>query len=314
MPTLAISTHWIAYRHDNGEALVDEMLAAGFQAVELGYDTRHELVPGLCAAISAGRIACNSVHNTCPLPEGITHGHPELFLLASTDPNEQQAAIYHTRSTIAFAASIGARTIVSHAGNVAMRPYTPKLTKLALQGKRDTRRYDRLRAKAHAARAQYAPAHFDALCRAIERLLPDLEKHQVVLAFENLPSLEAIPTLEEQQALFTRFSSPHLQYWHDFGHGQVLQQLGIAPHLARLRRFRDRTAGVHIHDTNGISDMHGMPPLPQGIAWEAALSLVQPEWTLVLEPAPGTSTEAVQQACCFLSAHIAAHAPTSAHA
>ena len=300
MSALAVSTHWIAFRHDDGSALADEINSAGFQAVELGYDTRPELVPGLRAACADGRIRCASVHNTCPVPDGIPKGHPEWFLLASLDPAEQQAAIHHTLNSARFAASIGARTVVTHAGNVQMRAFTPKLSRCYTHGKCGTARYDRLRAKANAARQVAAPRHFDALCKALDSLLPELEKIQVTIALENLPSLEAIPTIEEQAELFHRFPSPCLQYWHDFGHGQILQNLGIAPSLSRLRRFGNRTAGVHIHDTDSVSDSHSMPPLEGGVAWEHVVPLIQPEWTLVLEPAIATPLESLQQARRFL--------------
>ncbi len=304
MNALAVSTHWIAYRHADGSAMADEINSAGFQSVELGYDTRPELVPGIRAALADGRITCDSVHNTCPVPDGFAKGHPEWFLLASTDATERQAAIHHTLQTARFAASIGARIVVCHAGNVQMPRFTAKLARLYTRGKKETPRYDRLRAKASAARQAAARPHFSALCQALDELLPGMEQCGIVLAFENLPSLEAMPTAEEQAELFARFPSPCLQYWHDFGHGQILQNLGIAPNLSRLRRFADRTAGVHIHDTNDASDSHTMPPLPGGVAWAPATALLQPDWTLVLEPATATPSELVQHAHQFIQQNL----------
>jgi len=300
MSKLAVSTHWITHRHTDGSALIDEIRAAGFATVELGYDIRPELVPGIRRAVAEQRIRCRSLHNFCPVPNSFAQGHPELFSLSALDPGDRQSAVYHTRHTIQFAATIGAEAVVTHAGNIAMRRFTEKLTKLYLRGKHETPRYDRLRGKAAYNRQTPAQMHFNALCLSIEELLPDLEEHQVKLAFENLPSLEALPSIEEQEALFERFPSPMLCYWHDFGHAQILQNLRLAPHFARLQRFQQRTAGVHIHDTDGTEDAHRMPPVPHGIHWDLSRRLIHPEWCLVLEPAPGTPVETVQAAVRYL--------------
>ncbi len=300
MTTFSVSTHWIAHRHDDGSAMIDALNDAGFTNVELGYDTLPHLVPGIEKAVADKRIAVGSLHNFCPVPDMFSKGHPELFSLASPNDGERQGAVHHTRQTIAFAASVGATVIIAHAGNVMMRRVTEKLAKLYNKEKVHTPRYDRLRAKASAARKIPAMAQFDALCRSIEELLPALEELQIKLALENLPSFEAMPTIEEQESLFEKFPSRHLCYWHDFGHAQVMQNLRMAPHFHRLQRFHDRTAGVHIHDTAGIEDAHSMPPLANGIHWEYARKWITPDWRLVLEPKPGTSTEEVQAAVHFL--------------
>jgi sugar phosphate isomerase/epimerase len=298
MIKLAVSSHWIAYRHVDGNAMADEINEAGFDTVELGYDTPPQWVPGIQQAVTEKRIRCRSLHNFCPVPEGIAKGHPESFSLSALQSGERQSAVYHTRQTIAFAATIGAETVVSHAGNIAMRPFTPRLVKH--YNHKDTPRYDRLRAKAALTRRPLSQPHMHALCLSIEELLPDLESRRIKLAFENLPSLEAIPSLDEQAFLFQRFPSPHLCYWHDFGHAQILQNLQIAPHFTRLQRFQSRTAGMHIHDTTATEDAHTMPPLAGGIHWEATQKLIHPSWCLVLEPAPGTPVEAVQKARDYL--------------
>ena len=300
MIKLAVSTHWIAHRHADGSAMIDEINQAGFDTVELGYDTLPALVPGIREAVSGKRIRCRSLHNFCPVPESIAQGHPELFSLASLDPNERQSAVYHTTRTLQFAAEIGAEAVVSHAGNIGMRRFTEKLTKLHRRGKHETPRYDRLRGKAAFSRHPPAHIHFSALCLSIEELLPEMEDLKVKLALENLPSLEAIPSIEEQESLFAKFSSPLLCYWHDFGHAQILQNLRIAPHFARLQRFHARTAGLHIHDTTGTDDAHLMPPAPHGIHWDVPRHLINPDWCLVLEPASGTPVEQVQSATKFI--------------
>lgn len=301
MNPIAVSTHWLAARHTDGSQLADEMNHIGFTAVELGYDTLPSLVPGLISAMQDKRLSCRSIHNFCPVPDGFDQGHPELFTLASLDPGDRQSAVYHTKKSIAFAAQIGAEVVVSHAGNIGMRPFTKKLVKRFERGHRQTARFDRLRFQAAAARRPPAQIHFNALCVSVEELIPELETHNIKLAFENLPSIEAMMTIEEQAELFEKFPSPHLCYWHDFGHAQVLQLLRMEPHFLRLKRFKDRLAGYHIHDTAGPYDAHIMPPTENGIHWQVAKPLIRPDCCMVLEPAPQTAPNEIQSAMKYLN-------------
>jgi sugar phosphate isomerase/epimerase len=300
MIQIAVSTHWLSASHTDGSQLADAINQVGFTSVELGYDTLSHLVPGLVSAIQDNRIQCKSIHNFCPVPDGFEQGHPELFSLASLEPDDRQSAVYHTKKSIEFAARIGAEVVVSHAGNIAMRRFTEKLIKQYERGHLETPRYDRLRIKAATARKTPAKIHFNALCLSVEELLPELENHNVKLAFENLPSVEAMMTIHEQIELFEKFPSKHLTYWHDFGHAQVLQHLRMEPHFLRLKRFKERTAGFHIHDTSGPYDAHIMPPAENGIHWELTRELIQPNCAMILEPAPGTNAAAVKKAKSYL--------------
>ncbi len=43
-------------------------------------------------------------------------------------------------------------------------------------------------------------------------------------------------------------------YWHDVGHGQVMEHLGFGPHEEWLQRFAERMVGIHLHDVVGLDD------------------------------------------------------------
>ena len=43
----SLSTNWNVRRHETGEALTDEILSLGFDALELGYHTTDELAAGI---------------------------------------------------------------------------------------------------------------------------------------------------------------------------------------------------------------------------------------------------------------------------
>ena len=103
-----LTTRWNAGRHTSGEALIEEILGLGFDHVELGYDLRIDLVPGVQKMVRDGTVKVNSVHNFCPVPVGAPRGHPELFTLASGDPKIREGAVHHTAKTIRYAATVGA--------------------------------------------------------------------------------------------------------------------------------------------------------------------------------------------------------------
>jgi sugar phosphate isomerase/epimerase len=297
---LALSTRWNAYRHASGEAMLEEIREAGFTAVELGYDLRLDLLPGVRQEVRRQAVRVVSLHNFCPVPVGAPQGHPELFQLADPDARLRRSAVQHTLRTAELAAELGAPHVVAHAGNVAMRNRTARLIALAQNGKRDTRRYERVKMRALAVREKKVRPHLDALNAALEEMLPTLDATGVSLALENLPSWEAVPSETEMEALCRRFDSPRLRYWHDFGHAQIRQNLGFIAHHHWLARLAPWLAGCHVHDVAAPACDHLMPP-DGDIDFAAFQDCLRSDLPVVLEPAPGMAVEKIREALRFLS-------------
>ena len=180
----SLSTRWNAYRHEDGEALVDEIRELGFDSIELGYDLRQTLVEGVKERLASGQITCSSVHNYCPVPVGALQGHPELFSLSSLEDRERKSAVRHTSRTIEFAAEVGARAVVSHVGNVRTRRRTRKLIALSEDGKQHTPKYKKLKTKLLMERSKKAQPYLDRLRLSLEELIPVLEKAGVPLGIQ----------------------------------------------------------------------------------------------------------------------------------
>jgi sugar phosphate isomerase/epimerase len=310
---LSLSTRWNASRHRSGEAMIEEILAAGFDSVELGYDLRLDLVAGVRAMVARKAVTVGSVHNFCPLPVGAPVAHPELFELASLDRRMRESAVRHTLRTVEFAAEVGARAVVLHAGNVRMWRLTGKLVRLCEKGRRDEPRYERIKLRLLARRARKAPPYLAALCQSVEELLPSAQAAGVCLAFENLPSWEAVPTEVEMESLARRFASPHVGYWHDFGHAQVRENLRLVNHHHWLERLRPWLAGAHVHDVAPPACDHLLPPDGQ-IDFAAFQPCLKPGMPLVLEPAPGLGVERIVAAARFLCGVWAGGGPPPAAA
>jgi sugar phosphate isomerase/epimerase len=250
----SLSTNWNAQRHDDGEKLVDEIMALGFNALELGYHLTEELVTGVRRRVQAGAVAVDSVHAYCPVPIGAPHGYPELYLLASSDEDERAMAAIMIGRTLAFAASVGAKAVVLHAGRIFLDSLFGGITTRRLVdvlGEEETlesAKYRRLLAKAVLRRTKRVRKIYDGFCLSLDALLPKFEQAGVALCLENLPSIEAFPDEGEMLLLKQRFNTPALAYWHDLGHGQVRENLGLIRHAEIARGLLPFTRGIHIHD------------------------------------------------------------------
>lgn len=291
---LALSTHWNAMRHTHGEAMLDEIQALGFDTVELGYDLRIELVEGVKARVEAGAIRVCSVHNFCPVPLGAPRGSPELYTLADPNADGRECAVRHTTQTIRFAGEVGARAVVAHAGYIELRRGTPDLIALYEKGQAFSPAFERIKFKMLQQRERAAAQAMDRLCGALDRLIPILEESGVVLALENLPRWEALPTEAEMERLLQRYVGAPIRYWHDLGHACVREHLGFVNALRWLERLRPGLAGFHIHDTKPPYDEHRPPG--KGIVDFARLRpFISDALALVVEPSQGTPREALEE-------------------
>lgn len=293
---LAVSTHWNARRHRDGAAMVDEILALGFRRVELGYDLTRDLVPGVQQRVREGAVRVVSVHNFCPVPMGVPRGSPELFLLADPDRDARDRAVEHTTHTIRFAAEIGAGVVVVHGGYI--RHWRNWMPRLFDQLARDPAApaAERLRSRIERRRERRVGRHLDALRAAVERLAPALDETGVTLAFENLPSWEAVPSENECRQLIESLRSPRIGYWHDTGHGQIRENCGFINHVRLFERLLPFLAGMHLHDVRFPADDHVLPPQPDGLDFGAFAAAASKPIPAVIEPPPLAPGDAVRAA------------------
>jgi sugar phosphate isomerase/epimerase len=257
----AFSTCWNTGRHTDGRALLAEVRALGFEYAELGHGTPLSMVDGIRAAVAAGEIKISSLHNFCPLPVGVTGPSPDRYRPSSLRESERQLAVRHTLRTIEFAASLGARMVVLHLGEIEMRDYTEKLMKLFANGKAKTPKFERVRLKAVMARANNRPKYFDQVLRSLDEIVPHARRAGVRLGLETRFCLEEIPSEYEVTELINRYGTDAVSYWHDVGHAQVKENFGITSHESLLERYRGRTAGMHLQDFSPPAFDHQPPGL-----------------------------------------------------
>jgi sugar phosphate isomerase/epimerase len=288
--------------------MIDEILAAGFRAVELGYDLRRDLVPGIERRVAERAVTVVSVHNYCPVPMGVPRGHPELWVLAATDPAVRRKAVEETTKTIRFAATLGARVVVMHAGYVRMWNRTRTLIDLAERDRMGSWRWRWTWNAAQRVRERKAPPHIEWLREGLAQLEPVLREVNVRLGIENLPSWEAVPTETELAALLPGLGSDRFCYWHDFGHGQIRENLGFINHLRLLERMRDHIGGFHVHDVLPPATDHILPP-DGTIDFASFRDFAHLDVPRVIEPARDVPVEVLQGAVRHLEAAWGGPAP-----
>jgi len=305
---IALTTRWNAGSHLDGESMIEEILELGFSHIELGYDTRLDLVPGILTMVESAAVKIDSVHNFCPVPMSTSRGHPEIYTFADRDLRIRDRAVRHTAETLRFAAQVGARVVVSHSGNVDMTKRTMDLLDLAESGQLFSDEYDRILMKAQDQREKKARKQFPLLIHCLEQLVPVIEETRVTLALEVLPTWEAFPSEMEFERIFQHFESKYFRYWHDFGHAKIRENLGFINMERWMDRLSPHLAGMHIHDVIPPGRDHVMPPHGD-IDFPKFKRFAELDVVRVIEPPPNTPGEEVQEAIRTLREAWPASAP-----
>jgi sugar phosphate isomerase/epimerase len=286
----SFSTCWNSSRHTDGRAMLREIRDLGFEYAELSHGIRISLLPGVLEAVDAGEIKISTLHNFCPLPIGVNHAAPNLFKFTSSDTRERENAWRYTMKTIETAERVGARLVVLHMGAVDMKDYTDRLVEMAEEGQRETPRYQRLCEEAVMKREQRKEKPSELASQLLLRLQDEASSRGLLLGIENREALEEIPFESDFTLFLKQFDPATVRYWHDTGHAQIKENLGLIHHAMHLESMADRLAGFHIHDVRFPGQDH-CPPGTGQIDFEALKPFVRPEHIKVFELSPSVPVE-----------------------
>jgi len=299
-PILSLSTSWCSSRHNDGYAMALEMAGLGFDHIELSHGIRITLVPGILKAVEDGVVRIGSTHNFCPLPTGVTHAAPNLFQPSSPEHQEHDQWLRHTRRSIDFAAQVKAHVLVCHLGSVGFFWFNPA-DRLEAYARRHPGAnlpadpaYQALLRKALARLRKKMGPFWERTRTSVNEILGYAAQKGVRLGFENREAFDELP-LDEDYAGFLAGLPPIAPagYWHDTGHADIKERMGLLDHRAHLEQLAPRLIGFHLHDVN--ADGHDHQGLGRGkIDFPMVSRFWRPEHVLVIELSPRVSVDDVK--------------------
>ncbi len=288
---LSFSTSWNSSRHTDGETMLEELLALGFENVELGHGIRPSLMEGIQRMFEKGKVRFSSLHNFCPLPVEITKAAPDCYQFSSYRKPERERAIKLSFQTIDFAVRLNAPFVVLHLGSVPMRPITRQLEALARKGRLFSRKYTRKKLAAVRLREKRGPLYLQRSKECLERIAEYAADRNVRLCVESREQYEQIPSEREMVPLLDELNSHYVGYWHDFGHVQIKHNLAFLDHVEWVTTIRDRLFGCHLHDVAWPTEDH-RAPFTGGIDYDRIVPLLPSDCLFVWEMSPRrTKTE-----------------------
>ena len=290
----SFSTCWNSHRHTDGRAMLREIRELGFEYAELSHGIRFGLVPGILDAVAAGEMKISTLHNFCPLPMGVEKASPNLYEFSSEKPRDRELAIKHTLRTIEFAGRVKASLVVLHLGSMDLKDYTGKLTEMLERGEGESPKFQKLRDEAITAREVRREKFFSRTKDTLRKILPAAEKAGVRLGIENREAVEELPVETDFGVFLKEFSGPNIAYWHDTGHGQIKEHLGLIRQAQFVELMSPRLAGFHLHDVQYPARDHA-PPGSGVIDFMALRPFVKPEHIKVFEMSPKVPVESVRR-------------------
>jgi sugar phosphate isomerase/epimerase len=241
----SLSTMWSQHRFDNLSDFFAAGRAMGFKQFEPGPVVKPEMFRG----VQPGQQIISSVHAPCPANPG-PWDH-----LASLDEGKRKQAVAQVRETIALARKFKAPVVVLHMGKVSIDPSLERrLRDLYNEGKKTTQEYEGAKRRLVEARASMQEQNLAAAARSLEEISQYAQAASIKLGLENRYYYYEILNLGEMSALLTSADPTTVFYWHDTGHAQNLENLGLTCHEDWLKAFASRMAGVHLHDIVGLKD------------------------------------------------------------
>ena len=279
--------------------MIEEIAGLGFSHVELSHGVRVSLVPGILKAVEAGMIRVSSCHNFCPLPPGVLHAAPNLYQPTSPDSRELDQWLRHTKRSIDFAHLIGSTILVCHLGSVGFFWFNPAerlrryMERHPLPDYRADSGFTKLRDQGLRRLRKAAPAHLLRLHDSLNRVLDYAKEKSVFLAFENRENFDELPLDDGFDALFASMpEGAPVGYWHDCGHADLKEKMGLLDHRDHLAKQAHRLIGFHIHDVSLEGRDH--QELGSGrIDYGMISAFWRPDHRFVLELSPRLKTEQI---------------------
>lgn len=279
--------------------MLREIADLGFTHAELSHGIRIVLLPGVLRAVEEGVIKISSTHNFCPLPTGITQSAPNLFEPSAFERREHEQWLRHTRRSIDFAAQVRARVLVMHLGSVKFWWCNPaKRLKAFVRANPtvtvpDDKAYRVLLTQACVRLRKRMVPYWAQVKASLEEVRAYAASRGIALGLENREKFDELPIDDDFPALLESIAQPNTcGYWHDTGHADIKERMGMLEHRQHLEKNAARLLGFHLHDVTPDGRDH--QPVGSGhINFNMVSEFWQPKHLLTLELSPRVELEDV---------------------
>lgn len=299
---------WAQGRFDHMGGFVRAVQRLGFQGIEINYTVDPMALDEL---LEANRVSFPSLHSPVPKVRASNGRWSDQLNLASLDEEERRLAVDSGKTTIDWAAKVGASCVVLHLGGLANEALPPE-RELRRLFKTDRERWqgeaEALRRECLRLRAQQVPGFLAQAKASLHEMAEHAAGLGIALGLENRYHYHEIPSLDESLQLLADFPPSLVGHWHDVGHAEVLDRLGLIDKGRWLTELGDRCLGAHLHDVVGLKD-HQAPG--QGDAdWDYVARYLPPDALRVCEIDQRTPEDQVTAAIPYLRQRgILAQAP-----
>jgi sugar phosphate isomerase/epimerase len=226
---------------------------------------------------------------------------PNLFEPSARESREHDQWLRHTKKSIDFAAQVRARALVLHLGSVTFFWFNPArdirkyLHETPDAGRHpENKVYQALLQKSLAKLRKRMTPFWEQVKTSINEILEHAKQKEIKLGFENREKFEELP-LDGDYADFVASypAEAPLGYWHDTGHADIKEGMGLLSHREHLQKMAPRTIGFHLHDVSAQGQDH--QPIGSGhIDFKMVSSFWRPEHLLTLEFGPRVAVDDVR--------------------
>jgi sugar phosphate isomerase/epimerase len=289
---LSFSTSWNTAFGKSGQQIVEEILDLGFDAIELGHGLHASVVHEMLELRKRTSFIVSSLHNFCPLPPEVMVDQPDCYEFTSDRPGDRERAVRLTLQTIEMAERFEAPVVVVHAGRIRTLRLTHRLRKLVEGGEFLSKRFAGAKLKAVKRRERLGDRYTRRASECLAEVLAYASKKGIRIGIENREHYEAVPSERELPDFLQLLNSPSAGYWHDFGHAQIKQNLGLLDHGEFLDRMGNHAIGCHVHDVRWPFKDH-CPPFTGEVDYARLVPKLPKDCLFVFELRPCTAREEI---------------------
>ena len=292
---LSFSTCWNSHRHTDGEVMLAEIRNLGFESIEINASIKLSLLPGIRRLYKRGKIKIVSMHNFCPEPIEIL-SKPEAYEFSAPRKADRMRAIQLTQQTIDYAKEFDAEFVIVNLGSTSMSGFTDGLVKQVEARKLHGRNYVKAKLAGVQEREKIGAKHLDIALDSLDQVLTYAARRGIKIGLQSHRDYEGLPSEREMLELMRSFEdNPYVGYWHDFGHLQRKENLGLVDHVQWLEKMQPYMIGCHLHDVQW-PDLDHHVPLTGMIEFDRLMPLVPHDIPVVWELQAGRRKADIKQA------------------